>query len=73
MNINQDQRRQGRNQLFISGGQFSWNLIRWCHRDYSIVVQLFHQRFLRNISENDNFSVLIKVKIVVQIFRKRHR
>jgi len=29
---------QGRNQLFISGGgQFSWNFIRWRHRDYSTI------------------------------------
>jgi len=29
---------QGRNKLFISGGQFSWNLIRWRHRPYSTAV-----------------------------------
>jgi len=26
------------------GGQFSWNFIRWRHRDYSTVVQLFRKR-----------------------------
>jgi len=36
---------QGRNQLFISGGeQFSWNFIRRRHRAYSTVVQLFRKR-----------------------------
>jgi len=35
---------QGRNQLFISGGQFSWNFIRWRHEAYSTVVQLFRKR-----------------------------
>jgi len=36
---------QGRNQLFISGGgQFSWNFIRWRHRAYSTVVQIFRKR-----------------------------
>jgi len=36
--------RQGWNQLFISGGQFWWNFIRWRHRVYSTVVQLFRKR-----------------------------
>jgi len=35
---------QGRNQLFISGGQFSLNFIWWCHRAYATVVQLFRKQ-----------------------------
>ena len=35
---------QGRNQLFISGGQFSWTFIRWRHRVYWTVIQLFRKR-----------------------------
>jgi len=49
---------QGRNQLFISGGQFSWTFIRWRHRAYSRVVQHFRKRSqicsFCNISENEN-------------------
>jgi len=56
-------RLQGRNQLFISGGQFSWTSIRWRHRVYSTVVQLFRKRSqicsFRYISENENLLVLI--------------
>jgi len=52
---------QGRNQLFISG-QFSWTFIRWRHRAYSTVVQVFGKRSqicsFCNISENDNLLVL---------------
>jgi len=34
--------RQGRNQLFISGGgQFPWTFIRWRHRAYSTMVNFF--------------------------------
>ena len=36
--------RQGRNQLFISGGKFSINFIRWRHHAFSTVVQLFRKR-----------------------------
>ena len=36
---------QGRNQLFISGGgAIFMKFIRWCHRAYSTVVQLFRKR-----------------------------
>jgi len=35
---------QGRNQLFISGGKFSQNFIRWRHRTYPTVLQLFRKR-----------------------------
>jgi len=35
---------QGRNQLFISRGQFSWNFTRWRHRAYSTMVQIFRKR-----------------------------
>jgi len=43
-----DQWHQGGNQLFISGGGqlFSWNFIRWRHRAYSTVVQLFRKQSL---------------------------
>jgi len=55
---------QGCNQLFISGGQFSWTFIRWRHRAYSTVVQLFRKQSqicsFRNISENENLLVLIR-------------
>jgi len=55
---------QGRNQLFISGGQFSWTFIRWRHRAYSTVIQLFRKWSqicsFRNISENDNLLVFIR-------------
>jgi len=30
--------------LHFGGGQFSWNVIRWRHRAYSTVVQLFRKR-----------------------------
>jgi len=29
---------QGRNQLFISGSQFSRTFVRWCHRAYPTVA-----------------------------------
>jgi len=35
---------QGRNQLFISGGQFLWNFIRWRQRADSTAMQLFRKR-----------------------------
>ena len=41
--------KQGRNQLFISGGQFSWNFVPWRHHAYSTVVQLFRKRSHNNI------------------------
>jgi len=57
---------QGRNQLFITGEQFSWNFIRWRHHVYSTVVQLFRKlsqiSSLHNISENEDFSVLMKMQ-----------
>ena len=49
---------KGRNQLFISGvRQFSWNFIRWRHRAYATVIQLFRKRS--------------QIKFSSQHFRKR--
>jgi len=46
------------------GGQFSRTFIRWLHRAYSSVGQLFRKRSqtcsFRNISENENLLVLIR-------------
>jgi len=42
---------QRRNQLFVSGGgQFSWNFIRWSHRAYSTVMQIFRKRSQKKFS-----------------------
>jgi len=30
--------------LHFGGGQFSWNFIRWRHRAYSTMVQIFRKR-----------------------------
>jgi len=30
--------------LHFGGGQFTWNFIRWRHRAYSTVVQIFRKR-----------------------------
>jgi len=35
---------RGATSTSISGGQFSWNFIRWRNRAYSTVVQLFRKR-----------------------------
>jgi len=46
------------------GGQFSSTFIRWRHRAYSTMVQLFRKRSqicsFRNISENESLLVLIR-------------
>jgi len=55
---------QGRNQIFISGEQFSWTFIRLRHRAYSTVVKRFRKLSqicsFRNISENKSLLVLIR-------------
>ena len=57
-------RRGATSSSFPWGGKFSWTFIRWRHRSYSTVVQLFRKRSqicsFRNISENDNLLVLIR-------------